>query len=101
MDEGRLIVSLVWGPAVVIVWGRVLADGWREWRIYRDSRAKAEFLTDLSLFFVAFCSMASILLFITTPAGTGTPATRLVTTMALGAFLAAGIISVTMGKRRE
>ena len=82
-----------------LVWGRVLLDGWNEWRRYGDSRAKAEFLTELSLFIVALCAMLSIVFFLFSPQG-GSPATRVATTMALGAFLAAGIISATVGRRR-
>ena len=99
MDEGRLIVSLVWGPAVVLVWGRVLLDGWREWRIYRDGRAKAELMTEFSLFIVSVCAFLAIVFFIFSPQA-GSTATRVATTMALGAFLAAGIISATVGRKR-
>ena len=92
-------MSLVWGPAVVLVWGRVLLDGWREWRTYRDGRAKAELMTEFSLFIVSLCAFLAIVFFIFSPQG-GSPATRVATTMALGAFLAAGIISATVGRRR-
>ena len=99
MDEGRLIVSLIWGPAVVLVWGKVLVDGWREWRRYHDRRARAELLTELGLFFVALFSLVAIASFLVAPAGT--PVIRLATTMALGAFLAAGIIAATLGRGKR
>ena len=97
MDEGRVVVSLVWAPAVVIVWGKVLLDGWREWRHYRDHRARGEFLTELALFFVALFSLGAIAAFLVSPIGTPVP--RVASTLALGAFLAAGIIAATTRRR--
>ena len=84
---------------MVIVWGRVLLDGWGEWRRYRDNRAKAELMTEFSLFIVSLMAFAAIVFFLFSPQN-GNPATRVATTMALGAFLAAGIISATVGRRR-
>lgn len=99
MDEGRLIVSLAWGMSVVAVWGKVLRDGWREWRYYGDRRAKAEFLTELGLFLTSLASLGAILAFLFSPAGT--TVSRVASTLALGAFLGAGIIAATLGGRKR
>ena len=99
MDEGRVIVSIVWGTSVVVVWGKVLRDGWQEWTHYRDNRAKAEFLTELGLFLTSVASLGAILAFLLSP--TGTPVSRVASTLALGAFLGAGIIAATLGGRNR
>ena len=92
-------MSLLWGPAVVLVWGKVLRDGWREWRRYRDRRAKAEFLTELGLFLVAVSSLFAIVAFLVAPVGN--PVIRVASAVALGAFLGAGIIAATLGRGKR
>ena len=94
MDVGRLAVFALWGLLSTFVWGAVLTDAWGDWRQYKDRRSKRQLLRDGALFVTAAGSTLAVLGVLLGEAGT-TPR-GLALAAALGTFLAAGIVSLSL-----
>lgn len=97
--DTRLIVFAIWGVGTVLVYADVLRGAYHSFRGHRDARGRRELLASLALFIVSAASCLSIATVLFGPAGTGIRG--LVTAIALGAFLAAGIVLRTEGGRSD
>jgi len=86
----RLAVLLVWGGGTVAVWGAVLARSIRSHRIHHDARSRRELLAMSALFLTALAAGLAVALALFGPDGVGLRSFS--TTLALGAYLGAGIV---------
>lgn len=94
MDPERFAVFLTWGVASTVVWGVVLSDAIGQFRIFNDKRSKRELLRDGALFVTALGSTLAVAGVLFGEQGT-TPRT-LALAASLGAFLAAGIVRLSL-----
>ena len=90
----RLIVLLIWGGGTVLVWGGVLRRSIQSHRIHHDARSRRELIAMSALFLVALASGVAVALALFGTAGTGIRS--FATTVALGAFLGAGIVLLSI-----
>lgn len=81
---------LIWGGGSVAVWGQVLLDSVRDYRIYGSTnvRARRDLVASSALFITAIASASAIFLVLFGEKGTGLRG--FVIALALGAFFAAG-----------
>ena len=91
--DWRLIVLALWGGGTVLVYGRVLLIRQQSYRLHRDRRSRRDLLAALGLFLVALCSGLSIAVVVFGRNGDGMRS--FATALALGAFLAVGILMAT------
>lgn len=96
MDLGRFVAFALWGIASTVVWGMVLTDAIGEFREYRDRRSKRQLLRDAALFVTAAGSTLAVIGVLFGEAGT-TPR-GLALAAALGAFLGAGIVTLSLAR---
>ena len=94
MDVGRFAAFITWGVAATVVWGMVFSDAYGAWRQYGDKRSKRELLRDGALFVTAAGSTFAVLGVLFGEAGT-TPR-GLALAAALGSFLGAGIVRLSL-----
>jgi len=83
-------IALVWGIAVVLLYGKSLRRRHRAWQMFPDSRSRRELLSGLALFIAAVASGLSIVV-----ATFGIDGVALRTTfgsIAWGTFTAAGVL---------
>lgn len=99
MDLGRFLAFALWGIASTCVWGMVLTDAIGDWRHYRDRRSRRQLLRDASLFVTAAGSTLAVIGVLFGEAGT-TPR-GLALAAALGAFLGAGIVTLSLSRARD
>lgn len=100
MDD-RLIVYMLylgWAVACVVAWGKVLRDAIGTYHRWRDRRAKRELVVDIGLFTVALACFVSLIVLTFGQEVSGARGFALA--VALGSFLAVGIIQATLGRRR-
>lgn len=97
--DTRYVLFAIWGGGSVLVYGRVLYLRIRSYLIHHDGRARRELLAAAALFLVALgCGISvAFLLF----GVSGTPVRQTAVSIALGAFLAAGIIMATERRPRD
>ncbi len=91
--DGRLIVLALWGGGTVVAYGRVLYLRRESYRIHRDRRSRRDLMAAFGLFLTAVCSGLSIAFVLFGPAGSGPRG--FIISVALGAFLAVGILMAT------
>lgn len=94
MDVGRFVAFALWGIASTLVWGAVVTDALGDWHRYRDRRSKRQLLRDGALFVTAAGSTFAVLGVLVGEAGT-TPR-GLALAAALGSFLGAGIVTLSL-----
>ncbi len=96
----RIVVLMLWGGGTVLVYAKALSDSYGDFREYHDRRARRDLMADVGLFLTALCSALAVAFVLFGQAGTGVRA--FATTIALGAFLGAGIVKAsTRGSRTE
>lgn len=89
----RVVVLALWGGGTLAVYAKALADSFGDWKEYHDRRALRDLMADVGFFLTAVASAAAITFVLFGQAGTGIRA--LASTVALGAFLAAGIVKAS------
>lgn len=99
VDPVRFALFLLWGVGSSIVWLGVFHKSWVSWVTHRDRRSKREVLRDASLVVTAIGSTFFVLAVLFGEQG-GTPRS-IALAAALGAFLAAGIVALTLRKSEE
>ena len=99
VDPLRLTLFLLWGVGSSVVWVAVLRLSWRSWIAHSDRRAKREVLRDAALVVTAIGSTFAVLGVLFGERG-GTPRS-IALAVALGTFLAAGIISLSLRRSEE
>lgn len=97
-DETRVIVYAVWAVMSVLAWGKVLIDRVRSYNRWHDARARRELVENVGLFLVAFAACLSLVLLIFGQSVVGIRGIALA--VALGSFLAVGIVKATLGARQ-
>lgn len=101
-DDGRLLtygIYLAWAVASVIAWGKVLHDGIEFYRTWHDARARRALVDAIGLFLVAAACFFSLVVLIFGQSVVGLRGFALA--VALGSFLAVGIIKATVNQRRK
>ncbi len=91
--DWRLVMLIVWGGGTVVTYARVLWLRRRSYTIHHDRRSRRDYLTAFGLFLVALTSAMSIAMVLFGEATTG--ARGFATSVALGAFLAVGLLMAT------
>lgn len=91
MDPVELIVALAFGAGTPVAWSIATFHSYRSWLKHRDTRSIRELLAVFALFLAAVASGISIFTAITQP-DNGADFRRLLTGVAFGAFLAAGVV---------
>lgn len=96
----RLVVYALWAAGSVTVWGVVFCDDLRAYRSFpRNSRARRELVADFGLLLTSVACAVSIAVLLL---GQDVPGLRGFTlAVALGAFLGAGIVKVTLARRGD
>lgn len=90
----RYIVFAIWGLGGIAVWGVAVVRDVVSWRKRRDKRALSELLSDSALLAVAGAS--SLAVFVLLWGSPGDAFQAFVRAIALGGFLAAGLIRATI-----
>lgn len=90
IPDNRFVFLAIWGFGVVFVYGRVLRRRHRRWDRDRTARSYRDLLGAVGLFIVAVASGASIVTILFGPTGTGIRGFAVA--LALGAFVAAGLV---------
>lgn len=88
------MMTLLWALGAVGIWGSVFRDSLGAWHTYHDRRSKREVIWAFALFLVGLCSCIAIMALVLAPEGRGIRA--LLSALALGAFLGAGIVVKTL-----
>lgn len=95
----RLISYGLWALGSLGAWGVVFVDDWKDYRVYRDRRARRELLSNFGLFLTALASFGSLIILIL---GQDVPGLRgFAFATAAGGFLAAGIVQATLGRKKR
>lgn len=98
-QDTRIIGVVVWGLGVVGVWLAVFIKAIRQFRAFRDRRARGEVRSDGALFIVAVAAGLSISVALFTqdspPDDILRQFSRMFSALALGMFLAAGLVKLT------
>lgn len=92
--DTRLLAYLVYGIGTVIVYGAVLYQRRRAWRLYHDGRARRDLLSGIALFLTAFATMLATTLVLF--GQLATDVRGLLIAMALGAFFANGLVELSV-----
>ncbi len=96
--DWRLIVGIVWGGGTVLVYGRLLAHRWQVNRERHDRRSRRDVMAAVALFFTAVLAGIAAALFLADPRDRDGHA--FAAALALGGFMAAGIVMTTTEKAR-
>lgn len=92
----RLVMLLVWGGGTVAAYGTVFLHRLRSWHLHRDIRSRRELISAFGLLLTAGCSALATGFVLLGPVGTGIRGWFVA--IALGAFLAAGIVMASETK---
>lgn len=90
----RFLLFAAWGFTSTIVWGMVLSDAYGAYKVFGDKRSKRELLRDGALFITAFGSTLAVLGVLFGEQGTTWRGIALAA--ALGAFLGAGVVRLSL-----
>lgn len=96
--DTRLVATILWGAGTAIVWLLVFIKAVRQWRAFRDRRARGDVLSDGALFLVAAAAAIAIGFALFSqdlgPDDRLRQLARMFSALALGGFLAAGLVKL-------
>ena len=99
IQDTRLAATVIWGAGTAIVWAAVFLKAIRQWQAFRDRRSRGDVLSDGALFFVAAAASIAIGFALFTqdalPDDPLRQLARMFSALALGGFLAAGVVKLT------